>query len=739
MKNNAIDAAASRLEATERKTVFTAIAFSLAIIVLSALLSLKSYLDTTDGAERALTAAASLIAAQTAAESMRATFLLEAVAELNQNGPPGPRPAVETNRVIGSAAGTRTAPAEVVSLGSAEKLVDGKSIFNVQTGTPPCALPLDLNADPQRSRSMIRVLNSPCGATPGTVYFYRDVTTPSSNSQRPRSLAYVGLRPGSVTTYAKNLDVDPGTHITVYSDDLYPISDWPGSEQLVLPAAERDTILAALKVSPVAKFHRQADGQARAGGVAVFVRPIGSPVIVAMRAEPESSLQNWRVFTTGLVLLGIICLLACGYFWFRLIAAIQGHRVSLRDLNVLQEQKSVAENENRAKSEYLAIMSHEIRTSMSGVLGMAEFMLQSKLYKEQHTGVSVIYDAGKNLVQIINRILDFSKIESGKVELSLVSFEPGELLTRVADLFTKAAQNKHLTLEIVKPSTPIWVSGDDLRIRQILSNFVGNALKFTEVGGVVLSLSAAESPGSANHAILRFEVKDSGPGIPEQMLPELFQPFHQLHTSIARDFGGTGLGLSICKRLSDLMGGVVGVESTLGEGSTFFFEIECRRLIPERLAAAAAEPEAATATARSAPASILLVEDNLSNQNIAKMYLERDGYSVTCADDGVQAVDIFKAGRFDVILMDGSMPEMDGYEATRRIRAFEQETGAERTPIIATTANTGDENEAKCLNAGMDDFVPKPYRFSDLKVKINKWLNQAPADAGARKNPSVGK
>lgn len=728
MKSNATDAAASRLETTERNTVFAAISFSLLIIALSAMLSVKSYLDTTAGAERALTAAASLIAEQTAAESMRASLLLDAAAELDQSGTPGPGPAWSTHTDFPSSLVGKVPHAEIVAFGTAEKFVDGKSIFHAQRGAAPCSFPGDLNADPNQARLMVRVLNSPCPKTPGTVYFYRDLTAPSNKLRGARSLAYVGLRPASVMNYAKHLEVDPGTHITTYSEDLVPISGWPGSEGLVLPTAERNRILAGLKVSSIAHLDGEFTWQAGVGAGTVFVHPAGSPVIVAMRGEPASYLHSWRENTAGLVLLGIACLLACGCFWTQLIAAIQSHRASLRDLIVLQEQKSVAENENRAKSEYLAIMSHEIRTSMSGVLGMTEFMLQSKLYKEQHAAVSVIYDAGKNLVQIINRILDFSKIESGKVELSLVPFEPGELLTRVADLFTKAAQNKQLTLEIVKPDTPIWVSGDDLRIRQILSNFVGNALKFTKTGGVVLSLAAGESMANENNAVLRFEVKDSGPGIPEPMIKELFQPFYQLDTSIARDFGGTGLGLSICRRLSDLMGGVVGVESTQGQGSTFFFEIECTRLKPDRVSAAATEPEAGAATARSAPASILLVEDNISNQNIAKMYLERDGYSVTCADDGLQAVEIFKGRRFDVILMDGSMPVMDGYEASRRIRAFEQETGAERTPIIATTANTGDENELKCLDAGMDDFVPKPYRFSDLKVKINKWLSPTEYD-----------
>lgn len=527
-----------------------------------------------------------------------------------------------------------------------------------------------------------------------------------------------GNAPDFLSRHALAFRLDNRTVLTLYTGELETLNSWPKSSSPDLAPEERSRLRAALLAAPAVRIARTKGSDDSI--IEVVAKSNGAPFAVGVRAPESTYMGTWRREALGLLALALLSMAGIGILVLLLVRSFQDQQRAALELDVVKELKQNAEDANAAKSEYLAIMSHEIRTSMSGVLGMAEFMLRSKLYKEQHSGVRVLYDAGQNLVQIINKVLDFSKIESGTLELSCVAFEPGDLVTRVGELFAKEAQNKNLTLEILSLPAPIWVLGDDLRVRQILANLVGNAVKFTSSGGVSLTLTATPSSQNENSILLHFIVRDSGPGIAHTMIPSLFQPFHQLDSGVARRFGGTGLGLSICKRLSDLMGGTLRVDSTPGTGSTFHFEIECERA--SRVIAEPVKMSAVEETPRT-PASVLLVEDNLSNQKIVQMYLERDGYIVTCALDGNEAVELFKAREFDIILMDGAMPGMDGYEATRVIRAIERTNDRGRTPIIATTANTGEENEKKCIDAGMDDFVPKPYRFSDLKLKISKWTS----------------
>ena len=553
---------------------------------------------------------------------------------------------------------------------------------------------------------------------------YRESTTAAERHVSATAAALAaaaatdGNSPDFLYRHARDIGLDDATVLTLYTNELEPRSSWPLSGGLDLTPEELSSARAELLVRPAAKITRKRGDEKPA--VEVIAKFAGSPFLVGVRASERSYFAQWRREAGGLVLFALFSISGMGVLVLQLVRSFHEEQRAARELDVVKALKQDAEDANAAKSEYLAIMSHEIRTSMSGVLGMAEFMLRSKLYKEQHSSMRVLYDAGQNLVQIINKVLDYSKIESGSMELSLAAFEPGDLVTRVGELFAKEAQNKNLTLEIFGVASPIWVLGDELRVRQILANLVGNAVKFTTCGGVSLALTAVPSSTNQNAMRLHFAVRDSGPGIACEMIPSLFQPFHQIDSGVARRFGGTGLGLSICKRLSDLMGGTLRVESTPGSGSTFHFEIECDRvgrLLEQPVDASPVEEAPRT------PTSVLVVEDNLSNQKIVQMYLEGDGYTVSCASDGSEAVELFRVGKYDVILMDGAMPGMDGYEASRAIRAIELTERRGRTPIIATTANTGEENEMKCIHAGMDDFVPKPYRFSDLKVKMSKWVD----------------
>ena len=547
------------------------------------------------------------------------------------------------------------------------------------------------------------------------------LTKPLKSDGEFVGIAYATFSPDFLADYVQSLAPEQRFSLSLYGPELRPLfapletssdSVSPMDKLRVSKGLQRGETMEAELAAP--------DSNLFGSEIIALQKLEGVPLVIGLKISSTHYLAQSRLpFLLAFVgaLLGTLGVVTAIFFILRMV---EKHQNACAELELHKDRLRQAENANRSKSEYLAIMAHEIRTSMSGVLGMAEFMLRSKLYKEQHSGVRVLYDAGQNLVQIINKILDFSKIESGTIGVVEAPFEPTNLVDRVADLFSKEALNKGITIDRVKPPNPVWVQGDEFRIRQILANFVGNALKFTKKGGVRIALHARESNADATRVTLLFEVQDSGIGIPLALQGNLFQPFHQVDVNIEREYGGTGLGLSICKRLSDLMGGKIWMESEEGKGSRFFLELECDRSVAAAKDGVTLPVEADHNQVGARP-SILLVEDNASNLKIATMYLERDGYRVTGALDGAEAIEKFHAERFDIILMDGAMPNMDGYEATRRIRAIEEQEKRKRVPIIATTANTGQENEQRCADAGMDDFVPKPYRFSDLKIKIARW------------------
>jgi signal transduction histidine kinase/ActR/RegA family two-component response regulator len=429
----------------------------------------------------------------------------------------------------------------------------------------------------------------------------------------------------------------------------------------------------------------------------------------------------WHHF--GLAL-GEAVLVGALVIWVRLRSSRRAQQLYLADQRLkheLQEANAAARSAVRAKADFLANMSHEIRTPMTAMLGMTELLQLTELDDSQREYADTIARSGDTLLALVNDILDFSKIEAGQLTIEAISCDVRELLAEVQAMLEVKAEQRKLALRVdAAADLPARVVSDPIRLKQILVNLVSNAIKFTHRGHVLIRARLAE-PASGQLRMLELAVEDTGIGMPKEQHARVFEAFTQADTSTTRRYGGTGLGLAICRRLTELMGGSIHLESEVGRGSTFYVRLPVAACDAPALQVADAE-QPPTAALDAFVARLLLVEDHTENRALAALLLEHLGCHVDTAENGAQALALLRGQPYDLVFMDCHMPVLNGYDATREIR--KREPAGQHLPIVALSASVLPEERQRCFDVGMDDYVAKPFNLQDLQSVLVRWLRR---------------
>ncbi|PKO85585.1 MAG: hypothetical protein CVU18_19390 [Betaproteobacteria bacterium HGW-Betaproteobacteria-12] len=538
----------------------------------------------------------------------------------------------------------------------------------------------------------------------------------------------VSVSPELFSNFATKLQIPAGSIIAVLRDSGEMMARYPVLEssygqvltdrhylQAEAPIAGNDRRVAAI------------DGTERLYG---YYKVPAHGMLFVIGEPVDSVLAPYHAYRDTVLGVALFVSVFAGFLFFGLLQSLATLDKVRRELESAREKADAA---NLAKSKFLATMSHEIRTPMNGILGMAQLMMARELKEgERQEYARIILSSGETLLNLLNDILDLSKVEAGRVELEHLVFSPEQTIHEVAALFADQAQAKGLVMEAVwHGPADAHYRADPLRLRQMLANLASNAIKFSTHG--VVRLEAHPVKLSASEVELEFAVSDAGIGIAEDKLALLFKPFSQVDSSITREYGGTGLGLSIVRSLVQLMGGEVGVSSKPGAGSRFWFRLPAgvvdageERRVVDRPAVADGTPRAASST-RSGYA--LVVEDNLTNRKVIEALLKKLGVAYECVGNGEEALNAVTGGATPrIVLMDCQMPVLDGFAATRAIRDWEAANGRPRVPVIALTADAFPEDRARCLAAGMDDFLPKPIAYDQLQAVFARWGGGLPTD-----------